>query len=346
MVGLSVEVVASDLGFPVSIKPVPGRDAFVVVAKAGRIQLWQDGGMTTWLGIGGLVRDRGEQGLLDMEFAGGFEESGRFFVHYSDRRGDTVLAEYRESEEGVDPGAGIILYSLEQPAANHNGGSLVLAPDGALFLALGDGGGAGDRYGNGQRPDTALGAILRFDVSTPGVAVAADGNPYPDGPVPEVWATGLRNPWRMAIDGATMYIADVGQDRYEEINLVPWNRPGLNFGWPITEGLHCFDPATGCLTEGITLPVVEVAHGDEGTCSITGGLVYRGDAIPELVGHYLFSDFCGGYLRSLDPAGDVHTWTELLGGSLGNVTGFGTDWDGEVLIATADGVVRRLIPVR
>ncbi len=342
---LEVEVVAEGIGFPVSAKPVPGRSAFVIAAKRGQLHLVVDGVVDVWLDIAHLVRNSGELGLLDVAFAPDFAVSGRFFVHYSDKRGDTTLSEFREVDGVVDAAGEVVLYTAAQPAGNHNGGALEIAPDGTLLLALGDGGGADDRYGNGQRVDTPLGAILRFDVTVPGVARAA-GGAAPEGALPELWMFGLRNPWRITIDDGLLYIADVGQNRFEEINIVPWDAVGSNFGWPITEGLHCFSPSSDCPTDGLVLPSTEVAHRDEGTCSITGGIVYRGVAIPEMVGHYLFSDYCGGYLRSLDPSGEMRSWTELIGGPLGRVTGFGSDANGEVLVATADGKVVRIVPVR
>lgn len=346
LVAMDLEVVAEGIAFPVGAKPVPGRGAFVIVAKRGLLVLMTDGEEMQWLDITGRVLNSGEQGLLDVAFATDFESTGRLFVHYTDRSGGTVLSEFREIDGSVDPASETILFSVPQPARNHNGGSLEIAPDGTLLLALGDGGGSNDQFGNGQRIDTPLGAILRFDVTAPGLAVPAAGNPHLDGEVPELWAFGLRNPWRMTIDEGRLYIADVGQNLFEEIDVVEWDRPGVNFGWPITEGLHCFSPSSGCVTDGLTLPVIEVAHGDEGTCSITGGVVYRGASFPELFGHYLFSDYCGGYLRSLAPDGAIRSWTEMLSGSLGQVTGFGVDEDGEVLVANADGLVVRLVPVR
>ncbi len=346
LLGLATELVAEGLAFPVSMEPVPGRDAFVIVTKAGRIHLVAGRDTSVWLDITDRVRDRGEQGLFAVAFAPDFPTSGRLFVHYSDRAGDTTVSELREEGGLVDPTGEVVLFTADQPASNHNGGALEVAPDGTLLVALGDGGGSGDRYGNGQRTDTPLGAILRFDVSSPGVAVPAPGNPIIDGGAPGLWAFGLRNPWRMTIDAGRLFVADVGQNRFEEINVVPWDRAGVNFGWPITEGYHCFDPPSGCSAEGLTLPVVEIAHGDEGTCSVTGGVVARGAMIPELHGHYLFSDYCGGYLRSLGPDGTVVSWTELLDVPLGRVTAFGFDAAGEVLIASADGRVVRLVPRR
>ena len=224
-------------------------------------------------------------------------------------------------------------------------------------MGLGDGGGAGDRFGHGQNDRTPLGALLRFDVSVPGALSPAPGNPFP---APEVWAVGLRNPWRFTIDfpSGLIVIADVGQDLFEEVSIAPVDAAGLNYGWPITEGRHCFRPASGCAADGLTLPVLEVEHGDAGTCSITGGVVYRGAEIPELYGHYLFSDYCGGYLRSFPVDGFTGAsppydtlaeppldWTSQAG-IPGQVSSFGVDAAGEVYVLVSEGRVLRLEALR
>ncbi len=344
LLGLAYEEVANDLGFPVFVDAPPGDDRLFIVSKAGRILVWKDGDVLEqpYLDIADLVRNEGEQGLLGMAFDPAYAENGRFFVHYSDTGGDTVLASYTVSSDTdlADAGSAEILFEADQPASNHNGGMLAFGPDGYLYLALGDGGRANDAFGHGQRSDTVYGAILRFAVDPFG---PAPGNPYD-----EVWAFGLRNPWRFSFDGDFLYIADVGQNAYEEINVVPAEASGLNYGWPITEALHCFSPPSGCDVEGITLPVLEVEHGDEGTCSITGGYVYRGAAIPELDGHYFYSDYCGGWLRSFLWDGttpvELRDWTADVG-ALGGVTSFGTDGAGELYV-TAGGSVLKIVPVR
>ncbi len=300
-----------------------------------------------FLDIRDRVRNRGEQGLLGFAFHPDYPDPGRLFVHYTALDGDTVLAEYTLSEGHVDPDGEIVLFRLPQPAPNHNGGTITFGPDGYLYMGLGDGGGANDMFGHGQNDRSPLAALLRFDVSTPGVASPAPGNPFP---APEVWAIGLRNPWRFVIDqpSGLVVIADVGQNLFEEVSVAPIEAAGLNYGWPVTEGLHCFQPRSGCDAEGITLPVVEVEHGDGGTCSITGGVVYRGAEIPELYGHYLFSDYCGGYLRSFpldDLSEEPFDWTDQVGNA-GQVVAFGTDAAGEVYVLTAAGPVLRLIAER
>jgi hypothetical protein len=206
---------------------------------------------------------------------------------------------------------------------------LQFASDGYLYLGLGDGGGSNDRFGNGQNTDTLLGGLVRFDVDDPEAA-------------PELYQYGLRNPWRFWIEGSVIYVADVGQNAFEEVSVASLE-PGVNYGWPITEGLHCFRPSSGCDTSGLTPPVIEVGHGDAGTCSITGGVVYRGTAIPEIDGHFFYSDYCGGYLRSFRYEDGVVVeeadWTDQMGVA-GRVTGFGIDGQGEMYLTTTDRLLK------
>lgn len=350
--GLAYAEVASGLPFPILALSPPADDRLFIATKDGQVWI-HDGtsvGDTPFLDIRDLVRNDGEQGLLGMAFHPDYPDDGRFFVHYTSGGGDTVLAEYGVDAE--DPSRarpdGTVIFTADQPAANHNGGMLQFGRDGFLYLGLGDGGAANDRFGHGQRADTVLGALLRLDVSMPGTQQPAQ-TPTVAGGDPRVWAYGLRNPWRFAIDGDLIYIGDVGQANYEEISVARIDTGGLNFGWPITEALHCFSPRSGCSVDGLTLPLVEIPHSDAGTCSITGGLVYRGSAIPELEGHYFYSDFCGGYLRSFVVADGVATgamdWTDQVG-ALGSVTSFGQDAAGELYVLTAGGSVLRIEAVR
>ena len=339
----------ASLPYPIHAEPVPGTELMAIASKEGTVWLWSEAGIdpVPLLDISDRVRNRGEQGLLGLAFAPDYPESRRLFVHYTAHDGDTVLAEYAVEDRRASPNTEMVLWRTTQPAPNHNGGTILFGPDGYLYVGLGDGGGANDRYGHGQNDHSPLGALLRFDVSAPGVAAPTEDNPFP---AAEVWAIGLRNPWRFTIDDPTglIVIADVGQDLFEEVSVAPFDAAGLNYGWPIIEGLHCFDPPAGCDASGLTLPVLEVSHADSGTCSITGGVVYRGAAIPELAGHYLFSDYCGGYLRSFPidgPYGEVHDWTDQVGNA-GQVVAFGTDHAGEVYVLTAAGSVLRLVAER
>ena len=323
-----VEVAAGTRN-PIFLTASPGAQHSYLAEQGGRILyvLGDEIGDPPVLDISDQVTFRGEQGLLGIALHP--TQTGRLFVHYSNRDGHTVVSEFSLTEDGrtADPDSERIVFFTRQPATNHNGGMIQFGPDGYLYLGLGDGGGAGDRYGHGQRPDTPLAALVRI---------------HPDQETSEVWWYGLRNPWRFWIDEPTglTYIADVGQDAYEEISVALLSAPGLNFGWPITEGLHCFEPRQGCDIAGLTLPVLEIAHGDGGTCSVTGGVVYRGPGMPGLQGHYFYSDYCGGYLRSFRWDGslamDLREWTP----DLGRVVSFGTDGAGEMYILTTDSVYR------
>jgi len=340
LLGFELTEVLSGLEFPIMVTAPPGDERFFVALKAGAV-LSVDGDATgEVLDISDRVRNSGEQGLLAIAFAPAFPDDPRLYVHYTNTNGDSVLSAFDVVDGVGDPESEAVLLTVSQPASNHNGGMIQFGPDGYLYVGLGDGGGANDRFSNGQDPDSLLGTVLRLD-PTPDGYRSAPGNLYGD-----VWAIGLRNPWRFWIDQAdrTITIADVGQNTYEEVNVSSIDSYDLNFGWPITEALHCFTPATGCDVAGLELPVLEVGHGDAGTCSITGGVVYRGRAIPELDGVYLYSDYCGGYVRTIGY--DTTDLTDELGGRVGSVASFGVDGQGEVYVLTAEGSVYRLDPRR
>lgn len=336
---LAYELV-ENIDFPIFLGP-RADGALFLINKAGVVWQQQGGEFVVYLDIRGRVgTSANEQGLLGMAWHP--SDANRLFLHYSDNNGDTTISEFNGTEERV-------LLEVDQPASNHNGGMIAFGPDGYLYIGLGDGGGSGDRYGTGQPVDDLLGNLLRIDVDSGDPYAIPPGNPYADSDgADEVWASGLRNPWRFWFDGGNIYMGDVGQNAFEEINVAPADAAGLNYGWPITEGLHCFSPSTGCDTSNLTLPVVEVAHGDAGTCSIAGGVVYRGAAIPELTGHYFYSDLCGGWLRSFlyhgDQMTDSRDWTDQVGVP-GNVISFGTDAAGEIYLLTAERVFR-IVPLR
>lgn len=320
----------ADLDFPVQLTARPGDPRSYVITKDGRVWLHDGEAVLDQpvLDISDQVRDRGEQGLLSIALHP--TDQGRLYLHYSDVNGDTVVSEFAlTTEEQADRATERVLVQTDQPAANHNGGMLQFLPSGELLLGLGDGGGGGDRFGNGQNPDTLLGGLVVLD------ATAEDPNPTK-------YAMGLRNPWRFWIDDTLIYIADVGQNAYEEISVSTPLEPGRNYGWPIFEGLHCYTTAE-CDGAGLVAPVLEVEHGDAGTCSITGGVVYRGAAIPQLDGHYFYSDYCGGYLRSFlhvdGQATDMRDWTEQVGVP-GRVSGFGVDGAGEMYVTTTDQLLK------
>ena len=280
-----------------------------------------------------------------MAFAPDYVTSGEFYVQYTaEPDGRSRVSEFTVS--GSDPdladaNSEEILVSVSQPASNHNGGALAFGFDGFLYVAIGDGGGGGDTFGNGQNKDTILGSILRIQRN----GDPAPGNPFIGvGGDDRIWAWGLRNPWRIALDPATgdIWVGDVGQDRWEEVDRIPSGVGGVNFGWNTREGNHCFSPAGGCTSVRLTPPVLEYAHGaDPCSGSITGGVMYRGNDIPKLRGHYFYADFCKQFIRSFRFTGgqavDTTSWTGVFGVN-GGVTTFGTDGYGEMYIATSSTV--------
>jgi hypothetical protein len=344
---LSLEVVATGMDQPVFLDAPVGDGRIFVAEKGGRIRIIDGGSVlsTPYLALTN-ISTAGERGLLGLAFHPDFADNGRFFVHFSDSVGTTNVVEYHAdpSSNVADPSPIRTILTVPQPATNHNGGMIEFGPDGYLYVSLGDGGGS-----PGNRPqDTGnvLGSILRLDVDgvTPGAA--APGNPYAAGPGDDrIWAIGLRNPWRTAIDAesGTMIIADVGQDRREEVNVVPLASAPRNYGWPIMEGSLCYPSGTGCQTSGLTLPVVEYGR-DEGR-SITGGYVYRGGAMPGLAGRYFYGDFITGFIRSFAVTsggasnGLDHTW-EL--GRVGGLVSFGTDGHGELYVVSIGGTISRM----
>ena len=336
----------------------PGDPHLYVGTQDGKVVATVDGIATSTptLDLGALVRSGGEQGLLGMTFD---PDGAHLYVHYSGRSGETVVAEYTVSIPGDRPAFAATstartLLTVEQPQPNHNGGALIFGPDEMLYLGLGDGGGAGDTgsghapEGNGQSPDTLLGKILRIDPTPVGSAEyrIPPTNPFAlGGGRPEIFATGLRNPWRFSFDAETddLWIGDVGQNAWEEVDAIAFeDAAGANFGWPILEGSRPFreDAAPGSV-----LPVLEISH-DDGDCAIVGGYVYRGSAIPDLVGAYVYSDNCNSTIRAVRLARDgTVELTRDLGVGTDGVTSFGEDEAGELYVLTATAGVFRLTPV-
>ena len=330
---LSLQLVADGFEQPVFYTTNDG--ASYVVDQPGRI--WAvvgDGDPEVFLDLRDRVTFGGEQGLLGLAFHPRYP--GVFYVDYTGRDGATFVSEFTVDGPAADPGSERVVLEIPQPAGNHNGGMIAFGPEGDLWIGTGDGGGGDDQYGNGQRGDTLLGAMLRIRV---GPEIVPYGTVEGLGfAAPEIWAIGLRNPWRFSFDGDRIWIGDVGQGEIEEIDVASVDERMLNFGWSIYEGSDCF--AGPCEEDGLAFPVHEYRH-DEG-CSITGGYVYRGTAIPQLDGHYFFSDFCTGFIRSLAPDGTVHDWTEGTG-TLGQPTSFGIDGAGEVYVVSAVGTVFRIV---
>jgi glucose/arabinose dehydrogenase len=297
-----------------------------------------------FLDVASRTSSGGERGLLGLAFSPSFTDDRRFFVNYTDPGGNTVVAEYRVSADDpgrADPASERVVLRIEQPYANHNGGGLAFGPDGLLWIGTGDGGSGGDPEGRAQRLDTLLGKFLRIDPDPQDGApytVPAD-NPFVgrDGARAEIWASGLRNPWRFSFDRATgdLWIGDVGQGAWEEIDVLRTGTAGgANLGWNVMEGSHCFEPAEGCDTDGLVLPVAEYDHGQG--CSVTGGVVYRGAAIPGLAGTYLFGDFCSGTIWGLDAAAGRPAARVLAATGLA-IASFGEDEAGELYVADLSG---------
>ena len=350
---VGLQAVATGLAFPLALTAPPGDPRLFIVEKDGRIRIVRDGALLErpFLDVSSLVSRGSEQGLLGLAFDPDYSSNGRFFVNYSDTEGDTRVVAYRVSGDPdlADAASAEILLTIEQPFSNHNGGHLAFGPAGFLYIAMGDGGSGGDPQGNGQDRLDLLGSLLRIDVrGAGGYAVPAD-NPFAGltDARPELWDIGLRNPWRFSFDRSTgdLYIADVGQNEREEINVAlrsAGGGHGANYGWNIMEGTACF-VGTECDTSGLVLPVLEYDH-SEG-CSVTGGYVYRGSAIPDLAGHYFYADFCEGWVRSFRFAGGNVTaerdWPELAPG--GQVPSFGEDAAGELYVLDAGGTVYRIV---
>ncbi|MEJ5239926.1 MAG: PQQ-dependent sugar dehydrogenase [Anaerolineales bacterium] len=331
--------IVEGLDRPVDIQTPPGDERLFIVEQDGRIRLVQSGQLLPlpFLDITDRVGTQGnEQGLLGLAFHPRFAENGYFYVNYTDRQGNTVIARFQ-----AEPGASQVATTTEkrllyipQPYRNHNGGGMAFGPDGYLYLGLGDGGSAGDPQNNAQNPRSLLGKLLRIDVDGGDPYAIPSDNPFGN----EVWAYGLRNPWRFAFDrNGDLYIADVGQNKWEEVNFLPAGAaPGANFGWRLWEGNHPYE--SNPPAEGYLFPIAEYGH-DQG-CSVTGGVVYRG-GMPEWQGIYLFGDYCSGRIWGL--LRTAEGWQmQALFETRANISTFGQDANGEVYFAHHGGSIYRL----
>jgi glucose/arabinose dehydrogenase len=348
-----LQEIAGGLAFPLYLTSPPDDDRLFIVEKGGVIRIIQGGAVLDdpFLDLSSLVSGRAEQGLLGLAFPPDYGASGRFVVHYTDLDGDTRVSLFQVSEDPnrADPASESVVLTADQPGPAHNGGQILFGPDGLLYVGLGDGASHdGDDGGRGQSLADLFGSVLRIDVrSGSGYTVPAD-NPFvgTEGARPEIWSYGLRNPWRFSFDRGTgdLYIADVGESMWEEVNRARAGEGagrGVNYGWSRMEGSQCL--VEGCDQSGLTLPLVQYDHADG--CAVTGGYVYRGDAIPSLQGQYLYADFCQGWVRSFPAEGDPDPpvdWPALSPGD--NITSFGEDGAGELYILTAGGGVFKIVP--
>lgn len=353
---IQLERVFEGLSFtqPIWMQQAPGEAGFFyVVEQPGRvIRFANDTGVTqssVALDITGRVEDGGERGLLGLAFHPDFQNNGQLFLSYTGRDGglESRISRFTTSDGGAtfDASSEAILFRYPQPAGNHNGGQIAFGPDGRLYIALGDGGGSGDQYGHGQNTDTPLGAILRIDVDAGSPYAIPDDNPFANGGgAAEIFAWGLRNPWRFSFDRATgaLWAGDVGQNAFEEIDKV---EIGGNYGWPIREGTHCYPvDDDSCSTAGLIDPVVDYPQSGNGR-SITGGYVYNGSEIAGFVGTYLFGDFTSGVIWRIvyDETTGAASSERLLETGL-NIASFAQDLDGELYVISYDGRMFKIIP--
>lgn len=342
--GVRLVELTDALSRPVLVTFAPGdpRRRLFVVEQVGRIRWFEDGKLAggVMLDLSKQVSRDNEQGLLGLAFHPRFAENRRLFVYYTDKRDDVRIVEYQvaaDDPDRVDVASARELIKIDQPYANHNGGHLQFGPDGKLYAGVGDGGAAGDPLKAGQDPAQLLAKLLRFDVDA-----AA--------PKAEIVAMGLRNPWRFDFDPATgdLYIGDVGQNRWEMLYAVEVGTiDGRNFGWSVGEGRHCYEQKT-CELSAFTPPVTDYPHPDG--CSVTGGVVYRGAALPALDGVYFYADYCMGWIRSFrwrpDGIRQHWDWRPALDpdAKLTRISSFGRDADGEIYVVSLGGSVYKLAP--
>jgi glucose/arabinose dehydrogenase len=353
--GLKLLQVATGLDFPLYLTAPPGDNTrLFVVEKTGRIRIIKNGSVVTtpFLDLHTKVSNGSEQGLLGLAFPADYSANPRFVVNYTNTSGDTRVSQFHLSAnpDVADAASEQILFAIAQPFSNHNGGMVSFGPDGKLYIGMGDGGSGGDPNGNGQNRNTLLAKLLRVDVSASGQVTIPSDNPFvgQSGVRQEIWAYGLRNPWRFSFDRQThdLYIADVGQNAHEEIDVATGTSQfgkGLDYGWNRMEGLACYSPASGCDQSGLTLPLLDYDHSQG--CSVTGGYVYRGTAAPAALGLYFYADYCEGWVRSFHlsngTAADRRDWAGLRPG--GQITSFGEDARGELYVMISSGKVFRIV---
>ncbi|HEX8476682.1 MAG TPA: PQQ-dependent sugar dehydrogenase [Telluria sp.] len=340
---------------PVFLTAPPGDARQFIVERAGRVRIMQNNVLLVrpYLDISARMFTGGEGGMLSLAFDPRYASNGYVYVYYIDNSQNIVIERFTVSPNAnlIDPLSGLVIIRIPHPDfQNHFGGQVAFGPDGFLYLGTGDGGGGGDPLRNAQNLNSLLGKLLRLDVGNATIAqpyAIPPFNPYAGqaGRRGEIWASGLRNPWRFTFDDTQVFIADVGQDLREEVNIAPTGASALNYGWNIAEGAACYN-ATSCDLSGLTAPAFDYLHGPNNVngCSITGGFVYRGTALPELAGRYFYSDFCTGFLKSVVPGAngsvsDPRDWN-ITG--LGNVVSFGKDGNGELYLLAGSGKIYRI----
>lgn len=357
-VALDTEVVATGLGNSLLVTYVPGdRDRLFVLDQNGRIYIIKNGVKLTtpFLNITAQTNGSGERGLLGLAFHPDYQNNGWFYINYTNNAGDTRVDRYTVSANPdlADVASQVNVLSLAQPFSNHNGGCVRFGPDGYLYIGTGDGGSGGDPGNRAQNPTNLLGKMLRLDVDHGLPYSIPPSNPFVADPntADEIWAIGLRNPWRFNFDRATgdLYIADVGQNAWEYVHFEPAGDPGgRNYGWRIIEGNHCFNPSVGCNMAGLELPIYEYGHSfNPFRCCILGSETYRGRSMANMHGRYFFTDSCSKELWSFrySVSGGVTNFTDHTSqsGIQGSDTSLGTDFDGELYIC-AGGTIRRVVP--
>jgi len=345
---LKLRVIAKDLNSPVFVTAAKNDERLFIVQQNGVISVLENEKLYSVLDISEKVTYSGEAGLLGLALHPDFLSNGLAYVSYTRGNLTSVIEEYRfdEKSQKFDIAFGREIYTLEQPASNHNGGMLAFAPDGYLYIGFGDGGGSNDAYNNGQNFDSALGTIIRISVGDKAKHPyeIPFSNPNMGSAAPEAWVYGLRNPWRFSFDGELLYIADVGQSGEEEISVIASGHvsSGVNFGWPLAEGNQCFKDKS-CKEKELIWPI-KTYPTNQG-CAITGGYVYRGKALPELNGHYFYADFCSGEISSLKyengQISDEKNWADILG-KVSYISSFGLDGFGELYVISLNGVIYKL----
>ncbi len=346
---IDLEVFATGLTSPIEITNA-GDERLFVAEQGGLIKIVSEDGTvnpTPFLDISESISAGGERGLLGLAFHPNYADNGFFYVNYTNPSGDTVISRFTVSttdENAADAGSEIIMLEIEQPFSNHNGGCLRFGPDDYLYISMGDGGGSGDPENNAQNIDTYLGKLLRIDVEDNGTYSIPPDNPFVgETGLDEIWAYGLRNAWKFSFDSFTgdLWIADVGQNAIEEINMVDETLPGLNYGWRCYEGSEIYDFSECEGGTSFTLPFAEYTHDDTGGCSVTGGYVYNGATYTGLQGIYIFADYCNNQIGMLDSEGNI-TFSETFSGN--NFTTFGEDMDNELFVGGKNsGTIYRVV---